>query len=142
MSVKLYVGNLSFRTTTDDLNALFAEAGSVVSATVMSDRVTGQSRGFGFVEMESEDGANAAIEQLDGRSVDGRNIKVNVARPKTEGFGGGDRGGDRGGFRSGGGGGGRGDRGGFGGGGGRGDRDRDRGGFGGRGGRGGRGGGW
>ncbi len=116
MSVKLYVGNLSFRTTTEDLNTLFSEVAPVVSATVMSDRMTGQSRGFGFVEMEDEDGANGAIEQLNGKMVDGRSIKVNIARPKTDdgprgggggrgGYGGG-RGGDRGGDRGGRGGGG------------------------------------
>lgn len=110
MSVKLYVGNLSFRTTTDELNELFGSVGPVVSATVMADRVTGQSRGFGFVEMETEDLANLAIEQLHGRPINGRPIVVNKARPKTEGGGGGgnfrggrerDRGERGGGFNSG-----------------------------------------
>jgi len=114
MSVKLYVGNLPFGTTDQDLETLFGESGQVQSTSIVTDRDTGRSRGFGFVEMDSREAADAAIQRLNGYEIDGRAIVVNEARPKE------DRGG-RGGF---GGGGGRG-RGGFGGGG------RDRGGFGG-----------
>ncbi|MFN7945921.1 MAG: RNA-binding protein [Blastocatellia bacterium] len=120
MSMKLYVGNLSFDTTSDDLAELFAQAGTVESASVVSDRDTGRSRGFGFVEMGSKEEGEAAIAQFNGAEVNGRSLTVNEARPKERsgGFGGGgNRGGGRGGF---GGGGGRGGgRGGFGGGGGR-----------------------
>ena len=116
MSNKLYVGNLSFRVTSEDLQDYFTSAGTVESANVVFDRETGRSRGFGFVEMADEDSANNAIAQFNGQEYDGRNIVVNEARPRE----------DRGGF-GGGGGGGRGGRGGGGGGhngggGGRGDR--------------------
>ena len=116
MSNKLYVGNLSFRVTSEDLQEYFGAAGAVESANVVFDRETGRSRGFGFVEMASEDDANNAIAQFNGTEYDGRNIVVNEARPREDrgGFGGG--GGNRGG-RGGGGGGGY-----NGGGGGRGDR--------------------
>ena len=110
MSTKLYVGNLSFGVTSDDLQEHFAQAGTVESAKVVEDRDTGRSRGFGFVEMSSADEATAAIEQFNGQDLDGRNLVVNEARPREE--GGGNRGGG-GGNRGGGGG-----RGGYGGGGG------------------------
>lgn len=107
MSTKLYVGNLSFRVTSDDLHAHFATAGTVESANVVFDRDTGRSRGFGFVEMASSDEAAAAIEQFNGQEYDGRNMVVNEARPREEGGGnrGGGRGGRGGGFNRGGGGG-------------------------------------
>lgn len=113
MSTKLYVGNLSFRVSSDDLFEHFSQAGSVESANVVQDRETGRSRGFGFVEMASDDEATAAIAQFNGTEYDGRNLVVNEARPREEGGGGG-RGGSRGGYGGGGGGG----RGGYGGGGG------------------------
>ena len=122
MGTKLYVGNLSFRTTSDELRDLFSQAGEVESASVIEDRETGRSRGFAFVEMATPEGAAAAIEQFNGKDLGGRNLTVNEARPKT------DRGGGGGGGRGGGYGGGGGGRGGYGGGGG---RDRDRGGGGG-----------
>lgn len=121
MGKKLYVGSLSYDTTSSGLEKAFAQFGTVVSADVIMDRETGRSKGFGFVEMSTDDEARAAIDGMNGKELDGRNINVNEARPKPEGGG-------RGGF--GGGGGGRGGRGGFGGGGGRGGR----GGFGGGGG--------
>lgn len=111
MSTKLYVGNLSFRVTSDDLHAHFAQAGTVESAKVVEDRETGRSRGFGFVEMASSEEATSAIEQFNGQEYDGRNLVVNEARPREEGGGGGNRGGyggGRGGNRGGGYGGGRG----------------------------------
>ncbi|MEP7037047.1 MAG: RNA-binding protein [Acidobacteriota bacterium] len=106
MSTKLYVGNLSFGVTSDDLQEHFAQAGTVESAKVVEDRDTGRSRGFGFVEMSSADEATAAIEQFNGQDLDGRNLVVNEARPREEGGGGnrGGRGGGRGGNRGGGGG--------------------------------------
>ncbi len=106
MSTKLYVGNLSFNTSTQDLESLFAEFGTVQSANVIEDRETGRPRGFAFVEMSSGDEAQAAIASLDGKEVDGRNLKVNEAKPQESRGGGG--GGGRGGY--GGGGGGRRDR--------------------------------
>jgi len=120
MSTRLYVGNLNFRTTGDELREVFSQAGEVENATVVEDRDTGRSRGFGFVEMATAEGAAAAIEQFNGKEFGGRNLTVNEARPREDrgggrGFGGGG-GGGRGGY--GGGGGGRG--GGYGGGGGRG----------------------
>ncbi len=141
MSMKLYVGNLSFDVSGDDLSELFSQAGTVESASIVSDRDTGRSRGFGFVEMASKEEGEAAIAQFNGSEVNGRSLTVNEAKPKESrgGFGGG---GGRGGFgggggRSGGGGfgggGGRGGGGGFGGGGGRGGGGGDRGGGGGRG---------
>ncbi|MBX3244510.1 MAG: RNA-binding protein [Acidobacteria bacterium] len=101
MSSKLYVGNLSFRVTSEDLHEHFATAGAVESANVVFDRETGRSRGFGFVEMATDDDANNAIAQFNGTDYDGRNIVVNEARPRD------DRGGGGGGGRRGGGGGGR-----------------------------------
>ena len=128
MQSKLYVGNLSFSTTEDSLRATFSPFGEVARVTIVTDRDTGRSRGFGFVEMATDAAAQSAIEGLDGSTVDGRAIQVNVARPKEDRprFGGG---GGGGGFGGGGGGGG------FGGGGGRGGpRGGDRGGRGGGGG--------
>ncbi len=106
MGRKLYVGNLSFNTSDESLAELFGQAGKVDSARVVRDQGTGQSRGFGFVEMATDEEAQRAISQFNQKDVDGRNIVVNEARPKAEGGGG---------------------RGGFGGGG----RDRGRGGHGG-----------
>ena len=91
MSMKLYVGNLSFQTSRDDLNSLFAQAGTVESAAVVEDRETGRSRGFGFVEMSSKEEAQKAIEQFNGKEVNGRNLNVNEAKPREDrgrGFGG------------------------------------------------------
>ncbi|HEX8710212.1 MAG TPA: RNA-binding protein [Pyrinomonadaceae bacterium] len=124
MATKLYVGNLSFKTTSDDLREHFSQAGTVESASVIEDRETGRSRGFGFVEMATAEDAQAAIEKFNGQDLNGRNLTVNEAKPKTDRGGGG---GGRGGYGGGGGGG----RGGYGGGGG---GDRDRGGYGGGGG--------
>ncbi|MEZ5427224.1 MAG: RNA-binding protein [Pyrinomonadaceae bacterium] len=105
MSTKLFVGNLSFHLTSDDLHEYFAQAGTVESAKVIEERDTGRSRGFGFVEMASEEEAQAAIEQFNGEDFEGRNIVVNEARPREDrGGGGGYRGGGRGGHRGGGGG--------------------------------------
>ncbi|HNU08816.1 MAG TPA: RNA-binding protein, partial [Pyrinomonadaceae bacterium] len=89
MSTKLYVGNLSFRVTDDDLFEHFSQAGAVESANVVMDRETGRSRGFGFVEMGSDDEATAAIAQFNGQEYDGRNMVVNEARPRENGGGGG-----------------------------------------------------
>jgi len=119
MTTKLYVGNLSFRTTGEELRELFAQAGTVESVSVIEDRETGRSRGFGFVEMATAEEAAAAIEQFNGKDLGGRNLTVNEAKPKTERSGGG---GYRGGYGGGGGGGGR-DRDYGGGGGGRNDRE-------------------
>lgn len=106
MSNKLYVGNLSFRVTSEDLQEHFAAAGTVNSANVVFDRETGRSRGFGFVEMASEDDANNAIAQFNGQEYDGRNMVVNEARPRDDRGGGGGGGGrGRGGYGGGGGGG-------------------------------------
>jgi RNA recognition motif-containing protein len=128
MATKLFVGNLSFRTTSEELQELFGQAGEVESAVVIEDRETGRSRGFGFVEMVTPEGASAAIEQFHGKEFGGREMTVNEARPKTDrGFGGGGGGGFGGGRGGGGGrsgGGGRGgERGGRTGGGGRNDRE-------------------
>jgi cold-inducible RNA-binding protein len=82
MSAKLYVGNLSFQTSESDLETTFAAHGTVSSARVITDRETGRSRGFGFVEMSSSEEAQAAIEGLDGQDVGGRNLKVNVAQER------------------------------------------------------------
>ncbi len=119
MSMKLYVGNLSFQTSTQDLEALFGQAGTVQSASIVEDRDTGRSRGFGFIEMSSNEEGQKAIEQFNGKELNGRNLTVNEARPR-ENRGGGGRGGfggNRGGGRGGYGGGRGGDRGGYGGGG-------------------------
>ena len=102
--MNIFVGNLSFSTKEDGLRAAFEQYGQVSSARVVTDRETGRSRGFAFVEMPNGDEGSAAIAALDGRDVDGRALKVNEARPKEEGGRGGSGGG--GGYRSGGGGGG------------------------------------
>lgn len=102
MGKKLYCGNLSYNITSSDLDKLFSEFGEVKSAEVISDRDTGRSKGFGFVEMQSDEEAMAATSALNGSEHDGRTLTVNEARPKEQ--------------RSGGGGGGRGGRGGYGGG--------------------------
>jgi cold-inducible RNA-binding protein len=123
MAMKLYVGNLSFQTSSEDLQQLFAQAGAVESATVVEDRDTGRSRGFGFVEMASNEDGQKAIEQFNGTDFNGRNLTVNEARPREDRGGRGGGGGGRGGFGGNrGGGGGRGGYGGGGGGGGRNDR--------------------
>lgn len=97
MSIKLYAGNLPFTMTDDELRDLFAEAGQVSSAKVITDRATGQSRGFGFVEMETKLEGQKAISMLNGRTIDGRGLTVNEARPQTKGGFGGGRGGGGGG---------------------------------------------
>ncbi len=84
MSNKLYVGNLSFRVTSEDLQEYFAGAGAVESANVVFDRETGRSRGFGFVEMASAEDANSAIAQFNGQEYEGRNIVVNEAKPRED----------------------------------------------------------
>ncbi len=91
MSTKLYVGNLSFQTSSGDLEQLFVEAGTVESVNVITDRDTGRSRGFAFVEMASEAEAQEAINRLNGKEVDGRSLTVNAAKPREDG---GSRGGD------------------------------------------------
>ncbi|MBK8098122.1 MAG: RNA-binding protein [Planctomycetes bacterium] len=143
MGTRLYVGNLSFQTDENALNAAFAADGrQVVSVKIMTDRETGRSRGFGFVEMASDQDAQSAITAMNGADLDGRKLRVNEAEPRPAGGGGG--GGGRGGFGGGGGGrggyggggGGRGGYGGGGGGGGYGGGGGGRGGYGGGGGRG------
>ena len=126
MSNKLFVGNLSFNTTENDLQDAFAAHGTVVEANLMMDRMSGKPRGFGFVTMSTPEEAQKAIEALHGAQLDGRPLTVNVARPREERPGGGGGGGGRGygGGGGGGGGGGRGGYGGGGGGGGGGRRDR------------------
>ena len=125
MGRKIYVGNLSYNVTSSDLEQLFTQHGQVQSAEVIQDRATGRSKGFGFVEMGSDEEATAAINALNGAEHDGRNLTVNEAKPKEPrsggGYGGGG-GGGRGGYGGGGGGGGRGGYGGGGGGGRGGDR--------------------
>ena len=88
MARKLYVGNLPYDTGEQDLQALFAEAGTVDSVNVMRDMATGRARGFAFVEMASDEDAQKAIEQLNNRELGGRNLTVNEARPKPQGSGG------------------------------------------------------
>ena len=106
MATKLYVGNLSYQTTDQQLHELFSEAGNVASAQVVTDRYTGEARGFGFVEMATEDEAQQAIAAINGRNVGGRALVVNESRPREGGGGGGSRGGSGGGGSSYGGGGG------------------------------------
>jgi RNA recognition motif-containing protein len=123
MSKKLYVGNLSYTTTQDQLRELFSQAGEITDVTVITDRETGRSKGFGFVEMATEEGSKEAIKRFNGFTFGNRPLTVNEARPREErparsggdrgGYGGGDRGGYGGGDRGGYGGG---DRGGYGGG--------------------------
>src|SRR5215210_3501354 len=100
MSMKLYVGNLSFQTSSEDLQQLFAQAGTVESASVVEDRETGRSRGFGFVEMATAEEGQAAIQQFNGKEIGGRALTVNEARPRGNrggggGYGGGGGGGNR-----------------------------------------------
>jgi RNA recognition motif-containing protein len=112
--MKLYVGNLAFQTSSEDLQQLFAEVGTVESASVVEDRETGRSRGFGFVEMSSNEEGQKAIEQFNGKEVNGRSLNVNEAKPREDrggrggggrgGYGGGGNGGGRGGYGGGGGG--------------------------------------
>lgn len=106
MNTKLYVGNLSFNATENDLQDLFSQHGDVSEVTLIMDKMTGRSRGFAFVTMGTAEGAQAAIEKLNGENVDGRNITVNEARPKEEGGGRSGGGGGYGAPRRGGGGGG------------------------------------
>jgi RNA recognition motif-containing protein len=91
MSMKLYVGNLSFQTSSDDLQQLFAQAGTVETASVVEDRETGRSRGFGFVEMSSKEEGQKAIEQFNGQELGGRALNVNEAKPRENRSGGGGR---------------------------------------------------
>jgi RNA recognition motif-containing protein len=94
MGTKIYVGNLSFATTEDELQALFAQAGTVASVALIKDRDSGQSKGFAFVEMSSQAEAEKAIQMFNGKTLGSRELKVNMARPKEEhSFGGYDRGG-------------------------------------------------
>ncbi len=119
MGSKLYVGNLSYNVTSSDLEQLCSQYGTVSSAEVIQDRDSGRSKGFGFVQMSSDEEAQAVIGALNGQEHDGRQLTVNEARPKeprSGGFGGGGGGGGRGGYGGGGGGGGRGGYGGGGGG--------------------------
>jgi len=84
MSQKLFVGGIAFSTTNDGLRNFFAQSGNVVSANVVTDQFSGQSRGFGFVEMSTEEEAQQAVATLNGQSLDGRTLKVEVAKPKTD----------------------------------------------------------
>ena len=96
--MNIYVGNLSYGVSDDNLREVFEAFGVVSSAKIITDKYSGRSKGFGFVEMENDAEANAAIEQLDGAEIDGRAVKVNEARPKEDNRGGGNRGGG-GGYR-------------------------------------------
>ncbi|MDP3964310.1 MAG: RNA-binding protein [bacterium] len=84
MAKRLYVGNLSYSTTDDSLKEAFGQAGTVESATIIMDKMTGRSKGFGFVEMSTDEEAQKAIEMYDGKDLDGRTVKVNEARPMEE----------------------------------------------------------
>ncbi|MGH9906162.1 MAG: RNA recognition motif domain-containing protein [Pyrinomonadaceae bacterium] len=95
MSTKLYVGNLAFETSSNDLQALFAKAGTVESVSLIEDRETGRSRGFGFVEMQTKEEAAAAISQFNGADLGGRTLKVNEAKPRENRVGGNNGGGSR-----------------------------------------------
>ena len=97
MPSKLYVGNLAYSVTRGDLEEVFSQAGRVISAVVVSDKMSGQSKGFGFVEMETAEEAAKAIQMLNDTGLRGRNIRVNEARPRESSFGGGNRGGRGGG---------------------------------------------
>ena len=112
MAAKLYVGNLPYSATEDGLKTHFSSAGSVASVKIIIDRETGRSKGFGFVEMESDDGAQSAVSQLDGQEYEGRSLRVSEAKPQPERESRGGGGGGFGGGRSGGGFGGGGNRGG------------------------------
>ncbi len=92
MTMKLYVGNLAFSTSSQDLQELFTQAGTVESANIVEDRETGRSRGFGFVEMSSPEEGATAIAQFNGKEVNGRSLTVNEARPRENRAGGGGRG--------------------------------------------------
>src|SRR6267378_4152972 len=92
MAAKLYVGGLSYSTTSETLREYFAQCGTVESASVITDKFSGQSRGFGFVEMATSEEAQRAISELNGKDLDGRKITVNVSNPRTPGSGGGGRG--------------------------------------------------
>ena len=116
MGRKLYVGNLPYSATEQSLREAFAASGTVDSVSLITDRDSGQSKGFGFVEMATDAEAQAATQAMNGQTIDGRQIKVNEAKPKTSGGGGGGRSGGGGGYGGGGGGGGRGGYGGGGGG--------------------------
>jgi len=85
--MNIYVGNLSYKVSDEELKEMFEEFGEVTSAKVITDRETGRSKGFGFVEMDDDDVASEAIDELDGEEIDGRSIKVNKARPKKSGGG-------------------------------------------------------
>jgi cold-inducible RNA-binding protein len=89
MSMKLYVGNLAFETSSEQLQTLFAEAGTVESVSVIEDRETGRSRGFGFVEMATKEEGTAAIDRFNGHDLSGRSLKVNAAKPRENRYGGG-----------------------------------------------------
>ena len=135
MAKKLYVGNLPYSVTEEQLREMFSQVGEIADAAVVTDRYTGQSKGFAFVEMVSDEAAQAAIDKFDGQDMDGRAMVVNEARPREDRSGGGGRyGGGGGGGRSGGGGGYGGGGGGYGGGGGGGRGGDRRGGDGGGGG--------
>jgi RNA recognition motif-containing protein len=133
METRLYVGNLSYSSTEGDLEDLFKQAGSVVKCELMLDKFTSRSRGFAFVEMGTHEEALKAVDMFNDKDLQGRDLRVNIAKPREDrpprreggggyGGGGGGGGGSRGGSRGGGGGGGGGGRGGYGGGGGGGDR--------------------
>ncbi len=135
MSVRLYVGNLPFTVTEQDLEEIFAQVGTVEASNIVTDRDTGRSRGFAFVQMDTQEAADAAIQNFNGRELEGRTLTVNEARPRESRGGGGGGGFGGGGGRGGGGFGGGGGRGGGGGyGGGRGGGGNRGGGGGGRGG--------
>jgi RNA recognition motif-containing protein len=112
--MNIYVGNLAYNATDEELRSAFEAFGQVTSVKIVRDRDSGRSRGFAFVEMEDGEGAQNAVAQMNGRDLNGRNLVVNEARPREQGGGGGGGGGSRGGY--GGGGGGRGGGGGYGGG--------------------------
>jgi len=99
MGKNIYVGNLSYDTTESTLRDLFGAHGEIASVNIITDRMTGRPRGFGFVEMATEEGATAAIAALNGQEVDGRQLTVNEAKPRAPRSGGGNRGGRRGGGR-------------------------------------------
>jgi len=132
MEKRLYVGNLSYSTTEDSLEALFSQAGTVVKCELMLDKFTSRSRGFAFIEMGTHEEAQKAVDMFNDQDLDGRNLRVNIARPREErpprreGGGGGYGGGGGGGYGGGGSRGGRGGGGGYGGGGGRDRGGRDR----------------
>ena len=95
MTMKLYVGNLAFQTSSEELQTLFAQAGTVESVSLIEDRETGRSRGFGFVEMSTKEEGAAAIQQFNGKDLGGRALNVNEAKPREDRGGGGGRGGSR-----------------------------------------------